>query len=318
MKFYPGKVIKIPESFFPRVSDFFQNVFKEIQSKKVTIIGLGSLGSTIAYQLVKTGINCLELYDYDTLQPENISRHIGHISQLGQYKTDVMKDVLKEINPQAIITSHSINPFSGDYYEQFIQDIKRSDLTIVTTANLESELLTNNLITSFRIPTLFCWCSGEADYGEIFIHLPRDGACYECFLIKKEKGELYNPSKKEEDPRWRIPGREPYNNPGIPGISIDIDFLGLFVSRLALQVLMRDSKHFSEYYPELKGNYYYWDNREQEEDTVMSFGPFSQPIERVDTCSTCSESGRRLVTPIKKERDELNRLIKKALNREVE
>ncbi len=317
VKFYPGKVIKIPESFFPRVSDFFQTVLEEIQSRQVTIIGLGSLGSTIAYQLVKTGINILDLYDYDTLQPENISRHIGRISQLGQYKTEVMKNILKEINPQLIINTHSVNPFSGDFYEEFIQEIKRSDLAIITTANLESELLINNLITSFRIPTLFCWCSGKADYGEIFIHLPRDGACYECFLIRNEKGLVYNPKKTEKDPRWRIPGREPYNSPGIPGISIDIDFIGLFATRLALQVLMRDSKHFNKYYPELKANYYYWDNREKKEDTIMSFGPFSLPIEREESCLTCSESGRRMVTPISKERNELNRLIREASRRDV-
>ena len=317
VKFFPGKVIKIPESFFPRAFDFFQTVFKEIKSKVVTIIGLGSLGSTIAYQLVKTGIDILDLYDYDTLQPENISRHIGRISQLGQYKTEVMKDILKEINPRLIINTHSVNPFSGDYYDQFMQEIKRSNLIIVTTANLESELLINNLITSFRIPTLFCWCSGEADHGEVFIHLPRDGACYDCFLIKKEKGLIYSPEKTEKAPRWKIPGREPYNSPGIPGISIDIDFIGLFATRLALQVLMRDSKHFSEYYPELKANYYYWDNREKKEDTIMTFGPFSLQIERETSCPTCSESGRRIITPISKERDELNHLIREASRREV-
>ena len=318
VKFYPGKVIKIPESFFPRVSDFFQTVFKEIQSKRVTMIGLGSLGSTIACQLAKTGINFLELYDYDTLQPENISRHIGRISQLGEYKTEVIKETLKEINPRLVIITHSVNPFSGEFYEKFIQEIKRSDLVIITTANLESEFLINNLISSFRIPALFCWCSGEADYGEFFIHLPRDGACYECLLIQSEKGLIYKPKKTEKDSRWRIPGREPYNSPGIPGISIDIDFIGLFASRLALQVLMRDSKHFNKYYPELKTNYYYWDNRERKEDTIMSFGPFSQQIEREESCSTCSESGRRIITPIRKERDELNRLIREASRREIE
>jgi len=318
VEFYPGRVIKVPESFFPRVTDFFKDAFKEINSKNVTIIGLGSFGSTIAYQLTKTGIGSLELYDYDTLQPENISRHIGRISQLGQYKTQVMKETLKEINPQLIINTHSVNPFSGKSYETLIQEIKRSDLVIVTTANLESELLTNNLTTSYRIPTLFCWCSGEADSGEFFIYLPRDGACYECFLIKDEKGLIYKPKKMEKDSRWSIPGREPYNSPGIPGISIDIDFIGLFATRLALQVLMRDSKHFGEYYPELKANYYYWDNREKKEDTILSFGSYSLQIKREESCTTCSEAGRRIVTPIKKERDELNRLIREVSRREVE
>ena len=318
VKFYPGKVIKVPDSFFPRVSDFFQDVFKELRMKEVSIIGLGSLGSTIAYQLVKTGVSCLELYDYDTLQPENISRHIGRISQLGQYKTEVIKSVLKEINPHLIVNAHSVNPFSGESYEKLIQEIKRSDLVIVTSANLDSEFLTNNLTTSYRIPTLFCWCSGEADYGEIFIYLPRDGACYECFLIKKENGLIYNPKRKEDDPRWRIPGREPCNTPGIPGISIDIDFIGLFASRLALQVLMRDSKHFSKYYPELKANYYYWDNQDENKDTIISFGPFSLQVDREKSCPTCSESGRRMVTPIKKERDELNHLIREAKRREIQ
>ena len=137
------------------------------------------------------------------------------------------------------------------------------------------------------------------------------------FSNKKEKGLIYNPKKEKRDLRWRIPGREPYNSPGIPGISIDIDFIGLFAARLALQVLMRNSKHFNRYYPELKANYYYWDNREKKEDTILSFGPFSLQIEREESCPTCSESGRRMIIPIGKERNELNHLIREASRREV-
>lgn len=318
IKVIPGKIIKVPESFFPRVSDFFQDAFRDIESKQVTIIGIGSLGSTIAYQLAKTGIGYLELYDYDKLQPENISRHIGRISQLGQYKTEVIKETLKEINPQLIINTHSINPFSGTHFETLPLKIKRTDIVIVTTANLESEILINKLTTSHRIPTLYCWCSGEADYGQFFIYLPRDGACYECFLIENEKGLIYNLKKAEKDARWMIPGREPYNSPGIPGISIDIDFIGLFATRLALQILMLNSKHFSKYYPELKANYYYWNNREKKEDTIISFGPYSLTLEREESCTTCSEAGRRMITPIKNERNKLSHLIREASKRDVE
>lgn len=314
--FLPGKVVCIPESFFPRTIDFFHETFKEIKSKKVAIIGLGSLGSTIAYQLVKTGIEEFEFFDYDTLQPENISRHIGKITQLGMFKTDAVKEILKKINPIVYINSHTEDPFSGKSIIDFEIILPKIDLLIITTGNLESELLANNFTVSRHIPTLYCWCSGEVDMGGFFIYLPPNGACYECFLHQKENGvdRIINSSRRNH---WsRLPGREPYNSPGIPGISIDIDFIGLFAARLAIQILMGNSENFKKYYSNLNANYYYWNNRE-EKNNIMFFGPSSFNIDKLDSCPVCVKESRSKFMLSKEKIAELIRLEREAIERDL-
>lgn len=312
--FYPGKVLKIPDSLFPRAIDFFNDAFEELRKKKVLLIGLGSLGSTIAYQLVKTGIEELDFYDYDTLQPENISRHKGNVSQLGRYKTEIIKENLKKINPNVFINSYPYDPFSENYFNELKMRLRRNDLIIVSTGSLESEILINELAVNHKIPTLFCWCTGNVDLGGFFIFIPHEGPCYECFYNQREKVDRVTNSTKRK-PQSRLPGREPYNSPGIPGISIDIDFIGLFAARIAIQILMRDSISFKKYYPILYSNYYYWNNREI--GNIMSFGPSSFRFARLDDCPICAKTSKSIYSLNKDEEKELKRLEKEAFERDL-
>lgn len=312
--FYPGKILKIPDSFFPRTIDFFNDAFKELSESKVLLIGLGSIGSTIAYQLVKTGIEELDFYDYDTLQPENISRHTGNISQLGKYKTEIMKENLKKINPNVFINSYPYDPFSGNHFNELKIRLRRNDLIIVSTGSLESEILINELAVNHKIPTLFCWCTGNVDLGGFFIYIPQEGPCYECFYNQREKVDrIINSTKRT--PQSRLPGQEAYNSPGIPGISIDIDFIGLFAARLAIQILMRGSKSFKKYYPILSSNYFYWNNREI--GNIMSFGPSSYKFTKLDDCPICAKTSKSIYSLNKEEEKELKKLEKEAFERDL-
>ena len=66
---------------------------------KVHIIGCGSVGSTLAENLVRCGVTNIVLYDFDKVEPKNIVNQMFLNRQIGMPKVDALKEILVEVNP---------------------------------------------------------------------------------------------------------------------------------------------------------------------------------------------------------------------------
>ena len=94
------------------------NVHANLKKGKVAILGLGGLGSNIAISLARIGVGHMILVDFDIVEPSNLNRQQYFISDIGKYKTDALKNHIKNINPfikvdtvNKIIDSSNINEF---------------------------------------------------------------------------------------------------------------------------------------------------------------------------------------------------------------
>ncbi|MCL2063091.1 MAG: tRNA threonylcarbamoyladenosine dehydratase [Candidatus Cloacimonetes bacterium] len=77
---------------------------ENLQKTCVTIVGLGGVGSFAVEGLVRAGIGNFQLIDYDRVNLSNINRQILATQKtIGLYKTEVMKQRMLEINPEAKI-----------------------------------------------------------------------------------------------------------------------------------------------------------------------------------------------------------------------
>ena len=76
-----------------------KGIFEKLKKAKVCILGLGGLGSNVAVLLARAGIGSLKLVDFDTVEASNLNRQQYRISHIGLKKTEVMKTIVKEINP---------------------------------------------------------------------------------------------------------------------------------------------------------------------------------------------------------------------------
>jgi tRNA threonylcarbamoyladenosine dehydratase len=66
----------------------------------ILIAGLGGVGGYVAEMLARTGFSKLTLLDHDVVSPSNLNRQIIALhSTIGQFKTDVLAQRLKDINP---------------------------------------------------------------------------------------------------------------------------------------------------------------------------------------------------------------------------
>lgn len=66
---------------------------------KIHIIGCGSVGSTLAENLVRCGLTSLVLWDMDIVEPKNIVNQMFYECHVNSKKTEALLDILKDINP---------------------------------------------------------------------------------------------------------------------------------------------------------------------------------------------------------------------------
>lgn len=86
--------------------DFFQ---PEKIDGRIHIIGCGSVGSTLAELLVRNGITRLTLWDFDDVEPHNISNQMFRAKDINRPKVEALRDILIEINPD-VAESVEIQP----------------------------------------------------------------------------------------------------------------------------------------------------------------------------------------------------------------
>lgn len=79
----------------------------------VLIVGLGGVGAFSAEMLARAGIGELTIVDGDRVQPSNRNRQLIALeSTEGRFKTDLVEERLRDINPEIIV--HKITEFLRD------------------------------------------------------------------------------------------------------------------------------------------------------------------------------------------------------------
>ena len=79
--------------------EYFQ---PEKNDARVHIIGCGSVGSTVAENLARSGITKFTLWDFDVVEPHNLANQMFRQKDIGKTKVEALQDILLEINPDII------------------------------------------------------------------------------------------------------------------------------------------------------------------------------------------------------------------------
>ncbi|MFW9820006.1 MAG: ThiF family adenylyltransferase, partial [Candidatus Thorarchaeota archaeon] len=88
---------------------------KKLLNSKISLVGLGALGSPAAYYLVASGIGNLQIIDYDIVESSNLHRQILHFTKdIGRKKTDSALEKLQILNPDCKIEKTTEKLTSGN------------------------------------------------------------------------------------------------------------------------------------------------------------------------------------------------------------
>lgn len=141
---------------------------EKLSKSHVAVVGIGGVGSWAAEALARSGVGSLTLIDLDDVCVSNINRQVHALqSTVGQMKTDVMAQRLKEINPS--ITVHIQHTFLTPTN---VQDLLSSELDFVFDATDSVKAKTSIVVHCRRnkIPVLCCGgAGGQMDPTQIGI-----------------------------------------------------------------------------------------------------------------------------------------------------
>lgn len=152
---------------------------EELGKKKVTIVGLGALGTVLANHMVRAGIGHVRLIDRDFVEPSNLQRQMLYDeadATLHLPKVMAAYEKLKVIN-----SGVTIEPIIADLTavnaESLLQDC---DLILDGSDNFQVRFLINDVAVKHRIP----WIYGGAvsSMGMFTAIRPQETPCLRCLF----------------------------------------------------------------------------------------------------------------------------------------
>ena len=78
-----------------------------LENSRVAVFGVGGVGGYTVEALVRSGVGAIDVIDDDKVCLTNLNRQIiATRKTIGQYKTDVCKERIHDINPNCEVTVH--------------------------------------------------------------------------------------------------------------------------------------------------------------------------------------------------------------------
>ena len=109
---------------------------QKLKAAHVAVIGVGGVGGFVGEALARAGVGKLTLVDSDRVAVSNINRQIiATHSTVGMYKTEAMKERVRDINPECEVIA--INEF---YSEENEIDLSKFDYVADCIDSVKSKL----------------------------------------------------------------------------------------------------------------------------------------------------------------------------------
>ncbi len=158
----------------------------ELESKRVLLLGCGSVGGHLAFMLARTGIGTLTLVDHDILTAENTYRHVLGKPYWGKLKAVGMKQALTAQLP--FIKVRAIPATIEAALDQNLIALNDFDLVVSALGNPTSELDLNERAHHIAGPPIvFTWLEplGIGGHAVLTGHRGEPG-CFACLYTRPD------------------------------------------------------------------------------------------------------------------------------------
>lgn len=127
--------------------------------KTVAVFGVGGVGGFAVEALARSGVGTLHLVDHDTVSRSNINRQIAALhSTVGKQKTEVLKQRVLDINPEAAVQVHDCF-FLPDNAEEF--DFSSYDYVVDAVDTVTAKLELAARAQRAGVPVISCMGAGN-------------------------------------------------------------------------------------------------------------------------------------------------------------
>ncbi|MBS6764697.1 MAG: tRNA threonylcarbamoyladenosine dehydratase [Clostridium sp.] len=223
---------------------------ERLKAASVMVFGVGGVGSHCIEALARSGVGRLTLIDNDTVSLTNINRQsIAYHSTIGRYKTEVMKERIRDINPEICVKTYEMFVLP-DNLEALFEE--RPDYIIDAIDTVTAKLALVELALKLDIPVISSMGTGNKLHPEMFeiTDLSKTSVCPLCKVMRKELKArgiyhlkvLYS-KEKPIDTSERDTGEDKGQRRSIPGsISFVPPVAGLLIAGEAVRDIVEKGK----------------------------------------------------------------------------
>lgn len=167
----------------------------EDTNKKILIIGCGSIGGYLVWELVKSGFEDLMIVDDDFLSDENIFRHLLGMEYVSKYKCVAIEEYIRKNIPEV-----SIRSLAEKCEEAVLErdiELEEYDMIISATGNHNLNRWINSYIFKNKIgvPVIYAWNEVYGIGNHVAYFKYGNKGCYNCLFGRTDQtGELYDKS----------------------------------------------------------------------------------------------------------------------------
>jgi adenylyltransferase/sulfurtransferase len=166
-----------------RIPGFGEEGQERLLRSRVLLVGLGGLGSPVAYYLAAAGVGRLGLMDSDTLELSNLQRQVLHSTpRLGRSKAESALETLAHINPDVKfdVLKQRLTPENArDLFRDYDAVVECSD-------NFETKFLVNDVCLADRKP--FATAGILSFSGQMMFVVPGQTPCLRCAVPEVPQG----------------------------------------------------------------------------------------------------------------------------------
>lgn len=225
-----------------------------LRNARVTIIGASGTGAPAAHVLARAGVENFVLIDPQRLAKSNLERIHGsydaHFAKGGEpppFKVEVVRDLIKAINPKARVTcivGNILQPLARDY-------VMGTDLVVCCTDTNHSRTAVSELAYRYLVPAIDAGVVFESktglmtgEIGRVTVYSP-GAPCAYCLglvdswratveLMSEEEKERRRREAKEAELRGDVAGAYWKDVPEIPTVGHFTSMMGSLVASYAI------------------------------------------------------------------------------------
>ena len=197
---------------------------ERLRRASVLVFGVGGVGSHCIEALARGGIGHLILVDSDTVSITNINRQsIALHSTVGQYKTKVMKEKIRDIDPAIRVDTYETFVLPDNVETVFRE---QPDYVIDAIDTVTAKLAVIEYAQRNGIPVISSMGTGNKLHPELFevADITKTSVCPLCRVMRRElKGrgiahlKVVYSKEKPVDTSGRETGEEPGARRSVPG-----------------------------------------------------------------------------------------------------
>ena len=157
-----------------------------LRQASVAVFGVGGVGSHCIEALARSGVGRLLLIDNDTVSLTNINRQsIAYHSTVGRYKTEVMKEKIRDICPDTQVECRETFVLPDNVDTLFEE---RPDYIVDAIDTVSAKIAVAEKAREYKIPLISSMGTGNKLHGELFQigDLSETSVCPLCRVMRRE------------------------------------------------------------------------------------------------------------------------------------